>query len=49
MARGDIIGITICKGAQTITHLLFADDGFLFFRESPRETEKTKAILDVYE
>jgi hypothetical protein len=31
-ARGDIHGVKICRNAPIITHLLFANDCFLFLR-----------------
>lgn len=49
IARGDIHRANICRGARTITHLLFADDCLPFFRASMREMENMKRILDVYE
>ncbi|GAU34899.1 hypothetical protein TSUD_144300 [Trifolium subterraneum] len=32
VARGDLHGVKICRGAPTVSHLLFADDCFLFCR-----------------
>lgn len=49
IARGDMHGINICGGTPTISHLLFADACFLFFRASLREMENMKRILYVYE
>ncbi|CAJ2628079.1 unnamed protein product [Trifolium pratense] len=48
-ARGDIHGIKICRNAPIISHLLFADDCFLFFRASSNEAEAMKNILETYE
>jgi hypothetical protein len=48
-ARGDIHGIKICRNAPIISHLLFADDCFLFFRASSNEAEAMKNILATYE
>lgn len=49
IARRDIHGIDICRGAPTITHLLFVYDCFLFLRSSSREVDHMKVILNVYE
>lgn len=43
--RGDLHGITICRGAPMVSHLLLADDCFLFFRANDKETDTTKSIL----
>lgn len=47
-ARGDIHGIKVSRGAPTISHLLFADDCFLFFRATSRECEMIRDALNVY-
>lgn len=47
--RGDLHGIKICRGAPTISHLLFADDSFLFFRASEKELLCMKKLLEDYE
>ena len=48
-SRGDIHGVKVCRGAPLVTHLLFADDCFLFCRANMREVTKIKEILQVYE
>jgi len=48
-AKGVIHGVKISRNAHTISHLLFADDSFLFFRVSPNEAFKMKNILSTYE
>jgi hypothetical protein len=48
-ARGDIHGVKVCRGAPLLTHLLFADDCFLFCRANIREITKIKEILQTYE
>lgn len=48
-ARGNLPGVKICRGAPTITHLLFAADCFLFSRVNPKEIFYMKTILDTYE
>lgn len=39
----------ICTGAPAITHLLFADNGFLFFKATTGEANSIKRILHLYE
>jgi len=41
--------VKICTNAPTISHLLFADDCFLFFRGSVDEATVLKNILANYE
>ena len=43
-----IHGIKVSSSAPPISHLLFADDSFLFFRANNQEAEGVKAILDEY-
>jgi hypothetical protein len=47
--RGDIHGVKVCRGAPSLSHLLFADDCFLFFRADAREAQCMKQILNDYE
>ncbi|PNX60847.1 ribonuclease H, partial [Trifolium pratense] len=47
--RGDLHGIKICRNAPVISHLLFADDCFLFFKATINEATVLKNILSVYE
>jgi hypothetical protein len=47
--RGDLHGIKICRGAPVMSHLLFADDCFLFCRSNLSETNKLMEILKIYE
>ncbi|KAL8097405.1 hypothetical protein AgCh_030509 [Apium graveolens] len=47
--EGRIHGAQICPTAPTVTHLLFADDSFLFFRANRGETEVIKELLNDYE
>ncbi|KAK2454351.1 hypothetical protein QL285_001920 [Trifolium repens] len=47
--RGDIYGVKICRNAPIISHLLFADDCFLFFRATENEAMIMKNILATYE
>lgn len=48
-ARGDLHGIQICRREPILTHLLFVDDYFLFFRANDREVANMKTILETYE
>ena len=47
--RGEIHGEKICRNAPIISHLLFVDDCFLFFRATEAEARKIKSILTTYE
>jgi hypothetical protein len=47
--KGDVHGVKICRNAPIISHLLFADDCFLFFRASDSEAGTMKNILSTYE
>ncbi|KAK2456657.1 hypothetical protein QL285_004005 [Trifolium repens] len=47
--RGDIHGIKICRNAPIVSHLLFADDCFLFFQAEENEATIMKEILSTYE
>lgn len=47
--RNELHGCRISSGAPAITHLLFVDDGFLFFKATREETVKVKELLNVYE
>lgn len=44
-----INGCRVCTSAPAITHLLFADDSFLFFKATNEETTKIKMLLKEYE
>ncbi|XP_074337672.1 uncharacterized protein LOC141674870 [Apium graveolens] len=43
-----IHGIKVTSSTPAISHLLFADDSFLFFKANTVETEAIKSILDSY-
>jgi len=47
--RGVLNGSRIFTGAPSISHLLFADDCFLFFRACEQEAMAMKNILNTYE
>jgi hypothetical protein len=40
--------VKVCRGAPIITHLLFADDCFLFFRADENEAQCMKRFLNNY-
>lgn len=44
----DIHGCRICSSAPSVTHLLFVDDSFLFFKASLAEANSIKELLDSY-
>ena len=46
--EGSISGCKICSSAPSITHLLFADDSFLFFKATSAETTAIQSILSSY-
>jgi len=48
-ARGELHGAKVCRNAPIITHLLFADDCFLFFRATETEAHTMKTIMAIYE
>ncbi|KAL6228112.1 hypothetical protein ACLB2K_002066 [Fragaria x ananassa] len=48
-ARGHLHGVKICPRAPTISHLLFADDSFVFFRATEEECETVREVLLKYE
>ena len=47
--NGSINVCCICNLAPSITHLLFADDSFLFFKATTEEASTAKEILNEYE
>jgi hypothetical protein len=48
-AQGELGGTYVCKGAPPVTHLLFADDCFLFFKAEAHQGRVMKDILTMYE
>lgn len=48
-ARGDLRGTSVCRGAPPVTHLLFADDCFLFFKATENQAQVMQSILATYE
>lgn len=47
--EGSIHGTQVCQMAPIITHLLFADKSFLFFRANLLEATTIKSLLHNYE
>lgn len=47
--QGGIHGITVARGAPNISHLLFADDSFIFFQANEKECFMVRDILAEYE
>jgi hypothetical protein len=47
--KDDIHCVKVCRGAPSLTHLLFADNCFLFFRAGEIEARCMKRILNKYE
>jgi len=41
-------GFNVCRRAPTVSHLLFADDGLLFFRAAVAQTDLVKKALQRY-
>ncbi|XP_031106197.1 uncharacterized protein LOC116010837 [Ipomoea triloba] len=48
MQSGMLHGLKIARGAPPISHLLFADDCFLFLRATSAESVQMKYVLDTY-
>lgn len=48
-ATGVIHGCKVARGAPSVSHLLFADDCYFFFRASKTEVSIMKSILNRYE
>jgi hypothetical protein len=47
--RGDLHGVRICTNAPVVSHLLFTDVCFLFFRAAESEAHTIKNIFSIYE
>lgn len=45
---GTIHGCQVSSNAPSITHLLFADDSFLFFKATAAESKAAKDVLNLY-
>lgn len=46
--RREYHGCKIARTSPSVTHLLFADDAFLFFRATPQECQVVKLVLKTY-
>ena len=46
--EGLLHGVTIARGAPTVSHIFFADDSFIFFRANVNEAASIKELLAVY-
>ncbi|MCH84971.1 RNA-directed DNA polymerase (Reverse transcriptase), partial [Trifolium medium] len=49
VANGELHSVKICRGAPSVSRLLFADDCFIFCRSNLSETRKLMDILKTYE
>ena len=47
--RGIISGVKVCRSAPSVSHLLSADDCFLFFKAEESQAQVMKSILTIYE
>ncbi|XP_043817361.1 uncharacterized protein LOC110625615 [Manihot esculenta] len=45
---GALHGCRICERAPTVSHLLFADDSYLFFKANEAEGETIRLLLETY-
>ncbi|KAL6566692.1 hypothetical protein OROMI_015096 [Orobanche minor] len=46
---GNLHGVKVCRGAPSVSHLLFADDSIIFGRANEKEIRKVSGILRDYE
>jgi len=47
--QGELTGTKVCRRAPPVSHLLFADDCFLFFKADEMQVNVMKNILSTYE
>ena len=47
--RRELTGTIICRRAPSVSHFLFADDCFLFFKADENQTNVMKNIMTTYE
>jgi len=46
--RGHLEGVKVCRGAPTISHLLFADDSLIMMKTDKRNVDCLAGILNKY-
>lgn len=46
--KGELHGINVARNAQEVTHLLFADDSYFYFKAVSSEAHRFKNIMDYY-
>lgn len=47
--EGRLHGIKICRGAPSVSHLLFADDSLIMFRANGDEAQELQNVLNQFE
>ncbi|XP_019198180.1 PREDICTED: uncharacterized protein LOC109192007 [Ipomoea nil] len=48
MVAGRLHDVSVARGAPSVSHLLFADDSFLFLRADEEESVQMRYVLDTY-
>jgi len=47
--RGELTATKVCRRAPSVSHILFTDDCFLFFKADENQVNVMKNILSTYE